>query len=166
MLEQKSISKTLALHIIAILFVILNILDVKIAGFADVIPLFDVMLVFYFAVFTNVFSLWFVFLMGIWGDALNGDLLGVTPLCYLILVRVFASMNHRLVIRENFQQIVQQFIFFCLIFLVMKWLILSIVNTTFYSFSNALVQLVLSSVFYVVMHKFFDFLSEKLLGSN
>ncbi|MBM5781859.1 MAG: hypothetical protein FJ368_00365 [Pelagibacterales bacterium] len=166
MLGQRSISKILVLHIIAALFVIINVSDVEISGFSDVIPLFDLMLVFYFAVFKNVFSLWFIFLMGIWGDALNGDLLGVTPFCYLILVRFFASLNHRLIIRENFQQIIQQFAFFCFLFLLMKWLILSILHGTLYSIGNAAVQMVLSSVFYVVMHKFFDYLSEKLLGSN
>ncbi|MDX2083403.1 MAG: rod shape-determining protein MreD [Rickettsiales bacterium] len=163
MLEQKSISRIVILHLVAILLVILNVSDIRIAGLADLIPLFDLMAVFYFVVFKSVFGVWFIFLLGIWNDALNGNPLGVTALCYIILTKFFLLLNHKLMIRENFKQIWQQFIAFCFCFLLMKWLILSIFNGDFYSLNTVLVQFILSSVLYVIMHKFFDYLSVKLL---
>jgi rod shape-determining protein MreD len=113
MLAQKSISRVILLHLVAILFVIFNVSDIRIAGLSDLVPLFDLMAVFYFAVFRNVFAVWFIFLMGIWNDALNGNPLGTTALCYIVLTKFFALLNHKLMIRENFKQIWQQFISFC-----------------------------------------------------
>lgn len=166
MLEQKSISRLIFLHIIAILFVILNLSDIKIGGFSDVMPLFDLMIVFYFAVFRDKFSIWFIFLMGTWNDALNGNPLGTSALCYIILAKLFSALNDRLIIKENFQQVWHQFIAFCFLFLFMKWCILSMLSGTIYSANIAVVQLVLSSILYVVMHRFFDYLSLKLLEDN
>ena len=165
MLAQKSISCVILLHLVAILFVIFNVSDIRIAGLSDLVPLFDLMAVFYFAVFRNVFAVWFIFLMGIWNDALNGNPLGTTALCYIVLTKFFALLNHKLMIRENFKQIWQQFISFCFCFLLMKWLILSVFNGEFYSITTVLVQLVLSSALYVVVHKFFEYLNTKLLDN-
>lgn len=166
MLGQKSISKVVALHFIAILFVIFNISDVKIAGLTNVIPLFDLMIIFYFAVFRDDFALWFVFLMGIWNDALVGNPLGVTALCYILLVKLFIILNKKLNIRDNFQHIVKQFVVFAFTFLLMKWMMLSLFSGSLYNAKILLVQFILTSVVYVVMHKFFDYLTVKLLGND
>ncbi len=165
MIRQQSLSRLIFLHLIAILFVVLNVSDVRIAGLSDLIPLFDLMIIFYFAVFKNIFGIWFVFLLGIWNDALNGNPLGTTALCYILLVKFFILVNSKMMIRENFKQIWQQFIAFCFLFLLMQWLILSMFNSSFYSIVTPLVQFVLSSTIYILMHKFFDYLSEKLLES-
>ena len=166
MLGQKSISRVVALHLIAILFVIFNVSNIKIAGLSSVIPLFDLMIIFYFAVFRNDFGLWFVFLMGVWSDALTGDSLGVTALCYVLLVKLFSILNVKLNIKENFRQIWKQFIIFCVVFLFIKWSLLSVMSGSLHSINTMLIQLVLSSVFYVAIHKFFDYLSIKLLENN
>ncbi len=163
MFTQKSISRIVILHLIAILFVIFNISDIKIGGLSKLIPLFDLMAVFYFAIFHHVFGLWFIFLMGFWNDALNGNPLGLTPLCYIALVKVFATLNHRLMIRENFKQVWKQFVIFCGCFLFLKWMFLSLFSGGIYSLTIILVQFVLTSCLYVLMHKFFDYLYQKLI---
>lgn len=166
MLEKKSILRVVALHLIAILFVILNISDIRIAGLSHIIPLFDLMIIFYFGIFKNTFGIWFIFLLGIWNDALNGNPLGTTALCYILLVKLFSALNHKMAIKEKFSQVWRQFIAFCFLFLLMKWLILSVFSGQFISVTNALVQLVLASCLYVLMHKFCDYLSHKLLEEN
>ena len=160
---QKTTLTTLALHLITVLFVIMNVSSVNVAGFANVVPLFDLMAIFYFSIFKNIFAIWFIFLLGIWNDALSGNMLGVTALCYILLIKFFVLLNHKMLIKENFKQVCEQFIFFCFLFLLMKWAILSIISGTVYSVVTPLAQMVLSSAFYVLMHKFFDFLSAKLL---
>lgn len=163
MFAEKSISRVAILHLIAVLFVIFNITDIKIGGLAKLIPLFDLMIIFYFAVFRRTFGLWFIFLLGIWNDALNGNPLGLTPLCYIALIKIFITLNQRLVIRENFKQLWQQFTIFCFCFLCLKWMILSGFNGAFYSVVTILVQFILTTSFYVLMHKFFDYLYQKLV---
>lgn len=158
-----SIIPTTLLHLVAIIFVVMNVSQVTVAGFDNVTPLFDLMAIFYFAVFKNVFGIWFVFLLGIWNDALNENLLGVTSLCYILLIKSFSALNNKMFVTENFKHVFGQFVIFCFLFLFIKWVILSVVNSSNYSIVTPLVQLVLSSSFYVLMHKFFDFLSEKLL---
>ena len=160
---QNTTLPTIALHLIAVLFVIMNVSSFNVAGFANVVPLFDLMAIFYFAVFKNIFAIWFIFLLGIWSDALNDNMLGTTALCYILLIKFFLLLNQKMLIRENFKQVCEQFALFCFLFLLMKWAILSIIGGTFYSIVTPLVQMVLSSVFYVLMHKFLDFLSSKLL---
>jgi hypothetical protein len=71
-----------------------------------------------------------------------------------------------MIIRENFRQILQQFITFCFLFLTMKWLILSSFNQVAYAFVAPLLQLVLSSVFYVLAHKFFTYLSGQIFEGD
>ena len=163
MLRDKSPSKLIFLHLIAILFAIFNLSNVKIAGLTNVMPLLDLMMIFYFAIFLDVFAIWFIFILGIWNDALSGNPLGTTALCYILLIKLFLLLNSKMIIRENFNQIWQQFIVFCALFLLMKWLILSVFFGSFFSIVTALVQLFLSSVVYVLMHKFFDYLYSKLL---
>jgi len=108
--------------------------------------------------------LWFVFILGIWNDALNGNLLGLTSLCYIILIKLFMLFNNRALARENFVQVWQQFIAFCFLFLFIKWIIFVIINGKASSVGALFIQLILSSFFYVLMHMFFDYLSKKLLG--
>ncbi len=163
MFAEKSISRIVILHLIAIFFAIFNISDIKIGGLTKVIPLFDLMIVFYFAVFRNVFSIWFIFLLGMWNDALSGNPLGLTALLYIMMIKFFIALNNKLMIRENFRQIWQQFIVLCLIFLMFKWAFLSLYNGAFYSLKIILLQLILTSSFYVVMHRFFDYLHKKLI---
>lgn len=160
---QKSFLSTIWLHLVAMLFVIMNVSNFKIAGFANVMPLFDVMAIFYFAVFKQIFGIWFVFLLGIWSDALNDNLLGTTSLVYILLIKIFLTLNNRMLIRENFRHIFEQFVIFCFFYLLFKWAIVSVLNDSRYSIAVLIIQFFISSVIYVLMHKFFDFLSEKLL---
>ena len=148
---------------VAVLFVILNVSDIRIAGLENLVPLFDLMIIFYFAIFKNVFSIWFIFVLGIWNDALNGSPLGTTALCYILLIKLFLLLNGKMMIRETFKQIWQQFIAFCFLFLLMKFLIISAFNGALCSITTPLAQFVLSSIFYILMHKFFEFLNKKLL---
>jgi rod shape-determining protein MreD len=144
----------------------MNVSDIRIAGLSDLIPLFDLMIIFYFGLFKNTFSIGFIFILGIWNDALNGSPLGTTALCYILLIKLFSLLNHKMMIKENFIQIWRQFMAFCFLFLLMKYAILSAFNGEFLNVITPIVQFVLSSVLYILMHKFFDYLSQKLLEDN
>ncbi len=163
MLVKKSFLKLPILYFIAIIFVVLNLSNIKISGLVDVIPLFDLMMVFYFGIYKSLFGIGFIFLMGMWNDALCGNPITLTSLCYIILIKIFKVINNKVAIKDNFKQIWQQFILFCLLFLALKYLLLSMFNGSFYSINNIFMQFILSIFFYVVIHKFFDYLNLKLL---
>lgn len=163
MIRKASVTNLIIFHFIAVLIAMSNVFNVEIAGFSKVLPLFDVMTVFYFSVFLHVFGMWFVFLLGLFNDALNGNPLGLTSLVYIILIYFFTAANHRLIVREDFKQILYQFMIFLFIYLFAKWMFLSIYNDSVYGIATLIVQFILSSVFYVVMHKFCDYLNQKFV---
>jgi cell shape-determining protein MreD len=164
MIEQKSLAKSILLNLFAIVLVIMNLTNVNIAGFNDIMPAFDVMAIFYFTIYKNIFGLFFVFLLGIWNDSLNGNSLGVTALLYIILIKFFQILNNRILNKDNFIKIWQQFIYFLILYFFGKWFFLIIINGGSSSFSVLFVQIIISSLFYIPMHKLFDYLSTKLLG--
>ncbi len=154
------------LQIIAILFATLNLSNIKIEYVADFLPLFDVMIIYYFSVLKpDVFAVWFLFLLGIISDSINGFPLGITSLSYILTVKLFNALNQRTVMRDDFQHILGQFIAFSFSILFLKWLMLSIYHLKTYNFINPLIQLLITSVLYILVHKFFTYLDKKLLQS-
>lgn len=164
MLEQKSLTKSLILHIVVVVLAIMNLTNINIAGFNDIMPAFDLMAVFYFTIYKNVFGLFFIFLLGIWNDALNGNPLGITSLIYIILIKFFLILNIRILNRDNFVKLWQQFIYFVIFYFLGKWVFLAILNGGSSSFGILLVQIIVCGLFYIPIHKLFDYLSIKLLG--
>lgn len=166
MTNQHSLLKIIVIYLVAIIFVAFNLNSIKIPAIATVFPMLDLMIIFYFAVFRQVFGIWFIFILGIWSDALTGNSLGISSLCYILLIKFFITINHKMLIRENFIQIWQQFIAFCFVILVAKWGLISILEASFHSITVPSAQFLLSILLYVPMHKFFDILSEKLMGDR
>ena len=155
--------RLLLLYLIAIPFVIVNVSDVRIAGFSSVVPLFSLMMIFYFTILKKVFNIWFIFILGVWADALSGQYLGITPLCYIMIIKLFLFFNGKTFVAESFRQIWQQFTLFCFLYLLVKYLVVSVFIGSFSSVSGLLLQFITSSLAYVFMHKFFDYLNKKLL---
>jgi rod shape-determining protein MreD len=145
----------------------LTLSDIKVAAIANFLPLFDVMIIYYFAVYRpNIFSAWFLFLLGLMSDAMSGLPLGTTSIIYIITVKIFTHMSQKIMAQENFKQVFQQFIAFIFTILALKWLFLSLYYLKLYNIYPPLIQLSISASIYVIMHKFFDYLSTKLLGQD
>jgi hypothetical protein len=154
MTNKREIAGKITAHILAILSIVASALDIKISGISAIIPLFDLIIIFYFAIFKNVFAIWFLFLLGLYHDSLNGNAVGITSLCYILSVKTFTILNHKLIIRKNFKQIWQQFMAFMIVFLILKWILLSIFNGAFYSINIMVIQIILTSALYVLSHKY------------
>jgi len=164
---QSNPIKVLILHLVAVLFTIFNLTTINIFNGSNIIPLFDVMIIFYFTVYKEgVFGLWFLFLLGIWSDALSGFPLGITSLSYISSVKFFNLINNKMEIKENFQQLFKQFAAFAFAVLFLKWIFLSIYSSNFYNIISPIIQLITSLIFYVIMHRFFDYLNQKLLDTK
>lgn len=156
----------LILQIIALLFAMMNLSNIKIEYIADFLPLFDVMMIYYFTILrTGIFPVWFLFVMGLISDAINGFPLGITSLCYIITVKIFTNLRERILRKYTFEQIFGQFIAFAFCILILKWLMLSIYYFRIYSLIGPLIQLVVTSIFYIFMSRFFDYLDKKFLNA-
>jgi rod shape-determining protein MreD len=154
------------LQIIAILFAMLNLSNIKIEYVADFLPLFDVMIIYYFAVLKpDIFAVWFLFLLGIVSDAISGFPLGITSICYILTVKLFCGLNKRIAMRETFHQIFGQFVAFTFVILFLKWLIISTYHFKAYNIISPLIQLVITCTIYILMHRVFDYLDKKLLDN-
>jgi rod shape-determining protein MreD len=154
----------LILQIIATFFAMLNLSSIKIDYIADFMPLFDVMIIYYFTVLkSETFGIWFLFILGILADSIGGFPLGITSFCYIMSVKFFVALNKRTAIQDSFYQIFWQFVAFAFLISLLKWLIISFYDFQFYSIINPLIHLAITSVFYVFMHKVFYYLDKKLL---
>lgn len=156
--------RSIFIHFLGIIFVVMNLSSFSIVNITKIIPLFDLMAVFYFGFFRRTYAIWFLFVLGLWHDAITGNFLGLTPLLYIILVKLFSLVNNRLFIKESFNHIWYQFIVFSGLYIVLKWISLILLNGQFFSFYLPFMQWLLVVFLYVIMHKFFDYLSIKLFG--
>lgn len=165
-MNKVSNSKLIFLYLLAIFFEILNLGMNEVSWATKFLPLFNLMMVFYFTVITPVFSIWFIFLLGVWGDSLSWDPIGATSLCYIVMTKFFFLLNKKMFLSESFIQIWYQFCGFCLSFLMLKWAVIAIFNGNVSSFSLIIVQFVLTSIAYVPMHRFFDYLHTRIKRSS
>lgn len=166
MARSDSLIKLVLLHLVLIFCVIFNVFDVGIIGFSNILPLVDVAAIFYFAIYQRYVSTWFVFLIGVWADSLMGNALGVSSLCYIVLVSLFSWLNNKMYIREGFGQIWVQFVVFCFLFLFCRYLVLAAINSTFYDMLDLFVRFVITSSLYASLHKLFDYMSRKLMEDD
>lgn len=152
----------LVVHLLAIIFVIIQLSSFSIDNFARIIPSLDIMIIFYFWFNRKIYGLFFIFFLGLWHDAILGNILGVTSLSYILAIKFFEIINNRLFSKEGFVNIWYQFIAFCAIIFMLKWLLLGILNNNLGDLKILLINLVLTILLYIVMHGFFDFLSNKM----
>ena len=158
--------KIIFLYFLLILFTIFNISDIRIAGFSNFMPLFDLMMIYYFTVHRpNIFGFLFISLIGIWHDAINSLPLGVTALCYIISIKTFNIINQRMLLKESFSNVFRQFILFSMLFISLKWAILSLYYLAIFDFKLPLIRVIIGILLYPAFHKIMNFL-EKLTANN
>lgn len=157
------LAKFILLYLILVFFVIFNVFDVSLVGLSNILPFFDIAAIFYFAVYKRYISIWFVFLLGVWTDSLSGNIIGVSSLCYIAVITLFLFLNHKMYIRESFAQIWQQFVVFSFLFLLFKYLTLVAINGVFYDSFELFFRFIITSLLYATLHRFFDYLSRKLV---
>ncbi len=162
-----NILKLLVLYLIAIIFTVINLNNITYLNSSAFLPLFEIMIIYYFAIYkNNIFGFWFLFLIGIWGDALVGLPIGITSFIYLIVVKLFNFIRYKQVLQENLASIMAEFTIFIFVILTLKWLFLSIYYKNIYDVTPFILQMIISCIAYILIHKFFDFLSKKILKDH
>ena len=158
------VHRNIIFYLIAIILVITNIVPIKISNLPSIFPMLDIMMIYYFSIVVpGRMPYWFIFVMGVWSDAIMGLPLGLTSLAILIAVKIFTSINTRLIIKRQFHQLWGQYVMFSLLILFIKWVILSIYHGNLYPILWMILQVLISSLLYVVMHKVFGYLNKLLI---
>jgi len=156
--------KITALHLIALFFVTLNVAPIKIANMPSISPIFSSIIVFYFCVYReNVFSFFFIFILGLWCDSLRMLPLGTTSFALLLSIKIIREINSRVLTKDSFSQLVILFAIFCGIFSIIKWSVLSIFYQKLFPIFHAFLEIGVTVLLYVILHNFLDFLNRKLV---
>ena len=162
MLKYKAIAVKIFYYLFVIFAVTLNISNIKIIAINSLIPCFEIATIFYSIAMNNIFGLWFVFIVGIWSDSVNSTHLGISYLCYIIVIKFFHLLYEKIFIKENFSHILMHFSFFIFLFQFLKISFLIIIDKHFYDISRLLIQSLLTIAIYPMLHYFFDYLDNKI----
>jgi hypothetical protein len=149
---QKSIYKNIYLKILAIFFTMLNIDNIHIFDNIRLFPHLDIMLIFFFTICRiEIFPIWFIFLLGIWSDALNGINIGISSLLYIILIKLFIFFNYPKKNINDFRKNMILFFLFLLIFLILKIGFLSIYTGKIYYLYHISIEFFISIGIYSIL---------------
>ena len=162
MFNYKIIALRLFCYIFAIFAVIINVTNIKIIGINSLIPSFEIMIIFYAMMISNFFGIWFVFILGIWSDALNSTHLGISSLSYIIVIKFFHLLYEKFLEKENFAQILLHFSIFIILFQFLKTIFLTIIDKHLYNISHLIIQISLTISLYPMLHYFFNYLDSKI----
>lgn len=151
---------------IAIILVIIGAFNFQIPGLAKFVPLFALMTIFYWcAYWPDLMPKWFVFLLGLFQDAIYGTPIGITPLLLIITWWVIVSGRKHLV-KEPFIVIWLMFALVVTLYVISNWLLNSIYAGELLYSNTMWMQCVLTIVIYPVIHKLFNYIHERLLKDN
>lgn len=149
---QKSIYKNIYLKILAIFFTMLNIANIYIFDNIRLFPNLDIMIIFFFTICKiRVFPIWFVFILGIWSDALNGINIGISSLLYIILIKLFIFFNYPEKNINDFGKNIILFVLFLSILLILKTGFLSIYTGKIYYLYHILIEFFISIGIYAIL---------------
>ena len=145
-------SRLLAPKIVAVLIVLASIVSVHLPGIGNIIPLFNIMMIYYWSIYRpELMPTWFVCLLGLFQDALYGTPLGMTALINLIL-RAVVLPQRRLFIKASYIVVWIGFLVFSLGIVLVSWILFSLYAQAIMPFREAFVQWVLSAALYSCIH--------------
>lgn len=141
---------------VALLLLIISSVPIDVAGASAFFPVVDVMAIYYWTSYRpGALPDWFIFLLGILRDSIEGIAIGISPCVYLI-IRLIVASSRGLYRKGSFLIIWQGFAVMALIAIVGKWLLLSFLMDTPLVLDSAIMQLMVSIAMYPVFHWFFN----------
>jgi rod shape-determining protein MreD len=142
-----------------LLLLILSSAPVDVTGTSAFFPAFDVMAIYFWSSYRpTAMPYWFVFILGILRDSLEGIMLGVSPFVYL-LIRLIIVSSKRLYRKENFIVVWQGLIFILIIAITLKWALLSFLIDKTLVIDYAVMQFMVSIAIYPLLHWLFNIIN-------
>lgn len=157
-------SKKFIIHALILLAVIANMIPFRIPEFPRIFILIDTIAIYLFVVRNvNVFSYTFIFILGVWYDALIGLPLGTTAIANMIATRIFIFISNRILTIKTFIQEWFLYLFFVSFIVFEKWILLSIFSGGMQLPVIYIMQVLLSGLLYIPLYSMFNALRAKLV---
>lgn len=148
--------------VFAFILLIFSSVPLYIAGTPSFFPAIDIMIVFYWSSQRpGALPNWFIFLLGVFRDVVEGLTLGVGSFVYLI-TKFMVVASRRIYRRANFLVIWQGFAIVALLAITLKWLLVSFIMGFTLSPDNAIMQFMLSVAIYPAMHWLFNLVASTM----
>ncbi len=142
--------------IVALLLLIISAVPIYIVGLSAFFPVVDVMVIYYWASSRpRVMPDWFIFLLGVLRDGVEGLTIGISS-CVYLLVKFIVVASRGLYIRGGFLLVWQGFAIAAIIAIAGKWLLVSFVMNKPISLDSAIMQLMFSIAMYPVFYWFLN----------
>lgn len=142
--------------ILVLVLLIASSIPIHIAGASAFFPMVDIMAIYYWTSYRpQVMPDWFVFILGILRDIMEGLTIGVSPFIYL-LTRFIVLASKDLYKKQTFIIVWQGFAIVSLIAITGKWLLVSFIIDMPLVFTSAIMQFVLSIAMYPLFHWLFS----------
>lgn len=142
--------------IAALLLLLFSSVPIHIPGVATFFPAVDIMVIYYWVSYRpDSLPDWFIFLLGILRDVLEGVSLGVGALVYLI-VRLMVSASRDAYRKGSFPVVWQGMAVVTIVAIAVKWMLISFVMNVPVSLTAAIMQVLFSISIYPVVHWFFN----------
>lgn len=146
--------------LLTIFLTIAFLIPKHIAGLSYVMPLLPLMPVFYWGMMhAREMPYWFVFMLGLLMDPAQGTPLGLSSLLYMAFLALLHAQR-RYIYKEGFMIKWGYFSMLLGIVGVLGWLLLSFFHSQAQPIQPALVQWVITSACYPVLHRGFDSIYE------
>jgi rod shape-determining protein MreD len=147
---------------LAIILLIISTIPIHLVGISAFFPIVDVMVIYYWSNYrSSLLPNWFIFLLGILRDLIEGISLGVSPFSYLVVRLVVMSGKdaHK---KESFIFIWQGFAVVAFIAIILKWLLVSFSINTPLILNSAIMQFMISIAIYPVFHWVFNLVNKAI----
>jgi len=141
---------------VTVLLLMLSSVPLDITGTSAFFPAVDIMAISFWASYRpGSMPYWFVFLLGIIRDSLEGIMLGVSP-CVCLLVRLMVVSSRGLYRKENFILVWQWFTIILIFAITLKWALLSFLMDKPLIIDYAVMQFMVSIAMYPLLHWLFN----------
>lgn len=141
---------------LTLLLVFASFFPKRINGFADFVPLFAVISIYYWGLFKpESIPNWFLFLIGLFQDSVTGTALGTSALIFIVFRMVVISQR-KVFSREQFWAMWVGFILLSVPVFSGYWLVLCFVHGTLMPMMAGIVQWAATAAFYPLVHVLFN----------
>ncbi len=145
--------------VITCLMFILCVIPKHIWGISYIMPLLPLIPIFYWGKMqTAEIPYWFAFLIGLLMDVVSGIPLGLSALLYVLFLITIHTQS-KYIHKEGFIIIWAYFTMLLALISVLQLLIISFSGNQLHAIPAALIQWLITILFYPIFHKFFDSIS-------
>jgi hypothetical protein len=121
---------------------------------------------YHFYIYKRRFSMFFIFILGIWNDAILNITLGASSLCYFLVIVVFLFFENITLKKIDRKTIYAKSFIFMAIYSFLKYLILNItgdISSSYHLISMAIFSFI---IYFLLLAHFFEYIDKKIFKNE